>query len=75
MCERGRHIGERQFEIDVVWMCGMLVCSSFLISVGMFIVSKALLISSATVIDRAGRAISLNPFATVLFNVCVCVVP
>ena len=28
---------------------GMLVCSSFLISVCMFIVSKALLISSATV--------------------------
>ena len=35
-----------------------------------FIVSKALLISSATVIDRAGGAIWLNPFATVLFNVC-----
>ena len=29
---------------------GMLVCSSFLIGVCMFIVSKALLISSATVI-------------------------
>ena len=37
---------------------GMFVCSSFLISVCMFIVSKALLISSATVI------------ATVLFSVC-----
>ena len=36
---------------------GMLVCSSFLISVGMFIVPKALLIS-------------LNPFATVLFDMC-----
>ena len=34
----------------------------------MFIVSKALLISSATVIVRAGEAIWLNPFATVLFN-------
>ena len=33
---------------------GMFVCSSFLISVCMFIVSKALLISSATVIVRAG---------------------
>ena len=33
---------------------GMLVCSSFLISVYMFIVSKALPISSATVIVRAG---------------------
>ena len=33
---------------------GMLVCSSFLISVCMFIVSKALPISSDTVIVRAG---------------------
>ena len=33
---------------------GMLVCRSSLISVCMFIVSKALLISSATVIVRAG---------------------
>ena len=45
-------------------------CSSFLISVCMFIVSKALLISSATVIVRAGGAIWFNPFATVLFSVC-----
>ena len=49
---------------------GMFVCSSFLISVCMFIVSKALLISSATVIVREGGAIWLNPFATVLFSVC-----
>ena len=49
---------------------GMFVCSSFLISVCMFIVSKALLILSATVIVRAGGAIWLNPFATVLFSVC-----
>ena len=49
---------------------GMFVCSSFLISVCMFIVSKALLISSATVIVRAGGAIWLNPFATVLFSGC-----
>ena len=48
---------------------GMFVCSSFLISVCMFIVSKALLISSATVIVHAGGAIWLNPFATVLFSV------
>ena len=47
---------------------GMFVCSSFLISVCMFIVSKALLISCATVIIRAGGAIWLNPFATVLFS-------
>ena len=36
----------------------MLVCSSFLISVCLFIVSKALLILGATVIVRAGVAIS-----------------
>ena len=51
---------------DCAWN---IVCSSFLISVCMFIVSKALPISSATVIVRAGGAIWLNPFATVLFNV------
>ena len=45
-------------------------CSSFLISVCMFIVSKALLISSTTVIVRAGGSIWLNPFSTVLSNVC-----
>ena len=49
---------------------GILVCSSFLISVCMFIVLKALLISSARVIFRAGRDIWLNPFAMVLFTVC-----
>ena len=36
----------------------------------MFIVSKALIISSATVIVRAGGAIWLNPFVTALFNEC-----
>ena len=49
---------------------GMFVCSSFLISVCMFIVSNASLISSATVIVRAGGAIWLNIFATLLFSVC-----
>ena len=49
---------------------GILVCSSCMVSVYMFIVSKALLISSATVIVRTGGAIWLNPFAMVLFNVC-----
>ena len=49
---------------------GMFVCSSFLINVCMFIVSKDLLISSATVIVRAGGGgIWWNPFATVLFSV------
>ena len=49
---------------------GILVCSSFLISVCMFIVSKALLISSDTVIVRARGPIWLNPFATMLL-LCV----
>ena len=48
----------------------MFVCSSFLISVCMFIVSKAFLMSSATVIVHAGVAIWLNPFAMVLLSVC-----
>ena len=48
-----------------------ICCVGFLISVCRFIVSKALLISSATVIVRAGGGgIWLNPFATVLFSVC-----
>ena len=49
---------------------GILICSNFMISVCMFIVSKALLISSATVIIRAWGAIWLSPFDTVLFSVC-----
>ena len=56
--------------MNLMMVPGMLVCSSFLISVGMFILSKALLISSATVNVRAGGANWLNPFATVLFTVC-----
>ena len=51
---------------------GMFVCSSFLISVCMFIASKSLLISSATVIVCAGGANWLKPFATVFL---MCVVP
>ena len=51
-------------------MPGMFVCSSFLISVCMFIVSKALIISSVTVIVRVGGAIWLNPYATVVFSGC-----
>ena len=48
-----------------------MTCSSFLICVCMFIVSKSFShISSVTVIVRAGGAIWLNPFATVLFSVC-----
>ena len=61
--------------LDVVYdelksVPGMFVCSSFLISVCMCIVSKAFLTSSATMIARAGGGIWLNPFSTVLFNVC-----
>ena len=56
--------------MNLMMVPGMLVCSSFLISVCTFIVSKALLMSSATVIVRAGGAIWLNPYATMLFNVC-----
>ena len=44
----------------------ILVCYNFLICVRMFIVSTALLMSSATVIVRAGGAIWLKPFAAVL---------
>ena len=55
---------------DLLIMDNRLLCSSSLISVCMFIVSKALLISSATVIVRAERVIWLNPFATVLFSMC-----
>ena len=51
-------------------MPGMFDCISFLISVCMFMVSIALLISSITVIVRAGGAIWLNPFAMGLFSVC-----
>ena len=36
----------------------------------MFIVSKVLIISSASVIVRAGGVIWLNPFHTMLFSVC-----
>ena len=56
--------------MNLMIMPGMFVCISFLISVCMFIESKAFHISSATVIIRAGGAIWLNPFATVLFIVC-----
>ena len=56
--------------MNFMMVSGMLVCVSFQISVCMFIVSKALLMSRATVIVRAGGAIWLNPFTTVIFNVC-----
>ena len=49
------------FAMDFMSVPGYLVYSSFLISVCMFIVSKALLISSDKVIVRADGAIWLNP--------------
>ena len=55
--------------MNLMIVSGILVCSSFLISVCMFIVSIFLLISSAKVIVRTGGPIWLNLFATVLFNV------
>ena len=59
--------------MNLISVPGILVCSSFLISVCMFIGSKALLISSATVIVRAGGgSFGRNP----LLQCCVlCVVP
>ena len=58
------------FAMYIIIGPGILVCSSFLRSVSLFILSKALLISSATVIVHAGGTIWLNPFTTVLFIVC-----
>ena len=49
---------------------GIMVCSNFMIGVCMFIVWKALFISSATVVVRAGETIWLNTFAIVLFDMC-----
>ena len=58
------------FAMNLTSVSGILVCSSIPINVCMFIVSKALLISSATMFVRAEGAIWLNPFARVLFTVC-----
>ena len=55
--------------MNLIIMTGILVCSSFLISVCIFIVLKALLLTSVTLIVRAGVAIWLNPFVTLLFTV------
>ena len=55
--------------MNLMIVSGMLVCSSFLISVCMFIVSKALLISSATVNVRRGSHL-VDPFC---YGVVYCV--
>ena len=59
--------------MNLIIVSGILGCSSFLISVCMF-VSKALFISSTTVIVRAWGVIWLNPFPTLLFYVCSSVI-
>ena len=51
--------------MNLMSVAGILVCSSFLKNVRIFIVLKALLMSSATVNVRAWGTISLNPFVTV----------
>ena len=52
--------------MNLMIVSGILVCSNFLKSVCILILSKALLISSATVIVRTRGTIWLNPFAVVL---------
>ena len=49
--------------MNLIIVSGNLVFSSFLISVYMFIVTKALLISSVTVVVRTGESFWLNPLA------------
>ena len=56
--------------MTIIIVYGMLVCSSFLISVCMFIVSKALLISSAIVIVRVGGVYLVEPLC---YGVVYCV--
>ena len=57
--------------MNLVIVPGILVCISFLLSVCMFIVSKVLFANVECYSDCSRRvAIWLNPFATVLFNMC-----
>ena len=51
-------------------MCLKFWSVAVFLLVCMFVVSKALLISSATVIVRTGGSHLVEPLATVLFNVC-----
>ena len=53
---------------------GMCVCRIFLVSFCMFTVSKALLMSRATVIEHAAGVILLNPLAIVLLMFCSAVI-
>ena len=52
--------------MNLIIVPGILVCSSFLISVCMFTVSKALLISSATVVFSVCSAVTVECFVFVL---------
>ena len=54
--------------MNLIIVPGMFVCSSFLNSVCMFIVSKAFFISSATLIVRTGGSHLMNLFVSVLLN-------
>ena len=58
------------FAINFMIVPGMFVCSSFPISVCMFIVSKVLLISSSTVFVRGGGAILVEP---ICYSIIYCV--
>ena len=51
-------------------VCGMFVCVSLSISVCMFTVSNALLMSHATAMVRVGGMGWLKPVATVLLMLC-----
>ena len=56
--------------IKLIIVSGISCCSSFLISVCMFIEPKVFLIPSATEIVRAWGAIWLNPGVVVVYTVC-----
>ena len=56
--------------LNLMIVSEMFVCSNFLINACICIVSKPSLISSATLIVRAGGTIWLNLIATVVFSVC-----
>ena len=56
--------------MNVMIVPGMFVCISFLISVCMFIVPKAWLISSATVIVRVGGGLLAELLCYGVFRVC-----
>ena len=51
-------------------VCGMFVCVSLSINVGMFTVSNALLMSNATAMVRVCGMGWLKPVATVLLMLC-----